>query len=516
VYKQRGGDSSDDLKEELVAHLDFLDNFLKAEEDQPIKENSAGASAGASASASAGASSASVSMSNKFNATIIGELVRSKFNYLNDEESLAEHGRSLERNGVNASNRPRPRSGSENESPGMREDEENSRLNIYEYNMDFLEFYEAILGEKHISISKLLNRYRIMNYINKNSFSDIEESIKKIRVGDMPDPMRNAEFTNDSIIKILIKEVTTEAIDKVMKNIVKIREMCKRDMTDDEYIDITGKIDVHLGEAHEFLKVAEVAYEAEKEYLSSRYEPAIQYLQEVLTLYPVVVVTAAAGASTVAATSDENMLTSGNGAGGASPQSEASNRRGINLLSQPARAASQSQATQSQASLIDSTVESPPFVSAPPSEFGSPFGSPRGARQAKPPMTARDLKSAFAAVSPEIPATASVSATSDLDKSSVSASASVTSDLDKSSVENDRSATKIFLDGLNLSLMGKLKYTMDAIRDTKDKLVSNVPMGGNSRPTPAGGASARRLTFNTGSNRRNQTPRRKTQRKPRR
>ncbi len=444
VYKQRGGAfEKGNLIQELKEHLHFLNEFFKAEEDQRVHQTSVGTGVARGVAIS---SAEGTGMSNSPGDVKIVKLVESTFgNYSGIKRT---------RSNINLGN-----------SEVTKKDK--SR-NSYEYKMDFLEFYKDILKGDNNLIIILLNRYRIMNYINKNSFSDIEESIKKIRVGDMPDPMRNAEITNDSIIKILTKEVTTEAIDKVINNIIAIRVICKKDiLTDAEYIDITADIDGHLGEAHEFLKVAEVAYEAEKEYFSSRYEPAIQYLQEVLTLYPVVVVTGAAGASTPEENADY-----------ASQPPNQSVRTGFFTPSRPVRPVDPRFSQTSTVAGPSVETDSAPPDSAPPAALSMEVGSD----------DSYNVSGAHASGASEV----------------------------ESIVENDRSATKIFLDGLNLSLMGKLKYTMDAIRDTMNKSVSNVPMGGNSRPTPAGGASARRLTFNTGSNRRNQTPRRKTQRKPRR
>jgi hypothetical protein len=422
IYKQHGGAiNKEQLEEELRVHLTFLTNFSKANTTDQHGGNPA------------------------------KTIFESSFGYFDTPASSRA---------VSGA----PSSGAVSGAP-------TSGDVPIEIVLDPLEFYENILGKGDQTILILLNRYNIVDYVNKNSFRDIEESIKRIRVTAMPDPLPDAvENSNDSFIKILTKEVTIEAIDKVIKNIIAIRVICKRDIyTDAEYTVTTDDIDRHLGEAHEFLKVAEVAYEAEKEYLSSRYDKAIEYLQEVLTLYPVVVVAgaAAAGASTVAAGASTPIRTAtgefftptgpGRGRGGVLPSSPAP-------------------------TIADSSLEahSAPPDSAPPARLSVEVGSDNS-------FTASNVSGAHASRASDVP-----------------------------SAINDRSATKIFLDNLNLSLMDKLKFTIHVIRDTKNKLASNDAMGSNSRPTPAGGASARRLTFNTGSNRRNQSPRRKTQRKPRR
>ena len=461
IYKQHGGMTSTEFNTELKEHLYFLNNFFKAEKG--VQKTSGGAGGG---------------VINDH--TSISNIFGSKFDYLNQtlqHDERQQRGRSMNRTPRTKRNASRSRNRDakqQRELRGRVYKPINKPINFYEYNMDFLEFYEEILGKDNSYINTLLNRYRIMNYLNKNSFSDIEESIKRIRVGDMPDPMRNA-VDNDSIIKFLTKQVTNEAIDKVKTNIEAIREICKRDIeSEDGYIDITAEIDGHLGKAHEYLKVAEGAYEANQLYLSSRYELAIQYLQEVLTLYPVVV-----GASAVAATSDVNMLTSGNVADGPSPQSEASNRRRNNILSQPPEPPSPSQATESQ-SRMGSPDRSPRSGSAVPSQFGSPFGSPVGARQTS--NAASYPRRLITAVSPII-------------------------------VANDNSSTIISPDRLNLSLMGKLKFTMDAIRASTEEKVTYESMEHG-----AGGGAVRRESPETVSSfgMSNGKRKRKTQRKPRR
>ena len=288
VYKQRGGAFTPaSFRTELQSHLDFITNFVDIDEPED------------------GEIMNSTNVKNMFNTT---------FSYLESDEPTKIRGRRPQRTSseiIDDRNRSRSRKRGDKQKGFNQEGfkQEGGATNVYEYNMDFLEIYKHILGENHPSIIRLLNRYSIMNYVNKNSLSHIEKSIEKIKIEDMPDAENDS---NDSIVKMLTKQVATDAILKVKASVLAIREMCKSDiMSHPEYTRIIDAIDVHLGEAYTFLKVAEVAYDAGGEYRSSRYDKAIQYLQEVLALYPVSAAT-------------EDMPTSGNSGsgGGASPPRE--------------------------------------------------------------------------------------------------------------------------------------------------------------------------------------------------
>jgi hypothetical protein len=463
VYKQRGGAFTvDSYRQELEIHANFINKFLKVED---LSAN---------------------------------HLVNSTFNYIILSNPLA-----LLRKPSPTQEQPkRDRSRSrDRDATQVKSDQRGGATNVYEYNMDFLEFYEDILGKDHPSIIRLLNRYSIMNYVNKNSLNDIEKSVHTLEdmPGSLPDPM---------------KEVAIDAIYKVKASVLAIHDMCKSDIVSHpEYIDITDEIDVHLGQAHTFLKVAESAYAAGKEYADSKYDKAIEYLEEVLKLYSALP-SASAGAATEVTDSagagvmatDESIIVEGTGY--ASPPPEQIIPKSYPFSPDQWDIASQSQATLAEESALQSQAQS---------QFVSPFTSPRRAR---PPPTARELSIALGSAASGSHESANES---EVHMGSSAAGASAASgsyvSANESEVHMGSSAASgtSHLETITLtSLLDKIEAAKTAIKQERQEKQSNATPENVPMVEPranAGGASARRLTFSTSSNRK---PQRKTQRKPRR